>query len=479
MKKRIIIIITILGLLTTLGLSYAYFKTRIEGEGTPISASAKELKIIYTDTLSLSGVNIEPGWSDSKTFSVKNEGKETYKYNIIFKNLINTFVTEGFLQYKITCTSNNGYSMTEYKDIPKNPTASDKALATNIEIEEGVTQTYLIEFIYRNSEEDQSDDMGQTLSGSLSIEENFINPGSFLGKILADNPQDNITERTDFTNIETDTKLWKTQDNQGISYYFTGNPNNWVSFAGKLWRIIRINGDGSARILYAGTGGEDGYIGSQQAYNTNFNDPMYVGWKYGTSGSLESNRTNENKSEAYKTVENWYNNLSATDKEYINTNAVYCNDRNIISGSYSTSNDFQYAGYTRFVTNKNAPTLTCNAKDQFKDGFGLMTADEVVLAGGLQETENPNVYYYLNATGGSATGSNWWWTMSPFWFYLWNGDYYSRVFMVWGNTEVGSLNSAGVSHAEGVIRPVVSLKSSLIITDGDGTSSNPYVVSSL
>ena len=474
MKKRIIIIITILGLLTTLGLSYAYFKTRIEGEGTPISASAKELKIIYTDTLSLSGVNIEPGWSDSKTFSVKNEGKETYKYNIIFKNLINTFVTEGFLQYKITCTSNNGYSMTEYKDIPKNPTASDKALATNIEIEEGVTQTYLIEFIYRNSEEDQSDDMGQTLSGSLSIEENFINPGSFLGKILADNPQDNITERTDFTNIETETKLWKTQDNQGISYYFTGNPNNWVSFAGKLWRIIRINGDGSARILYAGTGGEDGYIGSQQAYNTN-NDPMYVGWKYGTSGNLESNRTNENKSDAYTTLENWFNSLSSSEKSYINMNAIYCNDRNIIEGEYSTSNAFYYSGYTRFLTNKNAPTLSCHTSDQFKDGFGLMTADEVVMAGGLYGTDNSGVYYDLNKDGGSATGSYWWWTMSPYYWNSVNAD----MFMVWSTHGLGHMANTYVYNPNGVIRPVISLKSSLIITDGDGTSNNPYVVSSL
>ena len=169
MKKRIIIVTITLMLLVSLGFSYAYFTRRIVGKGTPISAKAKELKIIFTDNMQLGGTNIEPGWSDSKTFSVKNEGAGKYVYNIIFKDLINTFVTEGYLQYKIT--SPNGYNMTEYVDIPKSSTALDKILAENIEINSGETQEYTVEFIYRNSEEDQSDDMGQKLSGTLAIEQ--------------------------------------------------------------------------------------------------------------------------------------------------------------------------------------------------------------------------------------------------------------------------------------------------------------------
>ena len=68
--------------------------------------------------------------------------------------------------------------------------------------------------------------------------------------------------------------------------------NNWVRFAGKLWRIIRINGNGSVRLLYAGYGGEDGYIGSVQAYNTG-GHPAYVGWKYTTGETLEASRGNK------------------------------------------------------------------------------------------------------------------------------------------------------------------------------------------
>ena len=189
--------------------------------------------------------------------------------------------------------------------------------------------------------------------------------------------------RTSFNTVYTTTAMHEIADYDGnTSYYLTGNPNNWVSFAGKLWRIIRINGDGSVRLLYAGTGGEDGYLTDvgQIAYNTSSNHPAYVGWKYTVGGSLEADRGNSTVSNAYSKVKSWYDKLSATDKAYINTSAVYCNDRNITSGSYNANGIFNYAGHTR-LSNTNAtpiPTLSCHTSDQFKDGFGLMTADEPV-----------------------------------------------------------------------------------------------------
>jgi len=74
--------------------------------------------------------------------------------------------------------------------------------------------------------------------------------------------------RTNFTKIDNGTPaLYTDIDDQGTTYYFSGDGsqmNNWISFAGKMWRVIRINGNGSVRLLYAGTGGEDGYIGSAQ-----------------------------------------------------------------------------------------------------------------------------------------------------------------------------------------------------------------------
>ncbi len=253
----------------------------------------------------------------------------------------------------------------------------------------------------------------------------------------------------------------------GTSYYFTGNPNNWVSFAGKLWRIIRINGNGSVRLLYAGSGGEDGYIGSAQAYNTSYNHPAYVGWKYTVGGSSSADRGNANKSNAYSTVESWYNGLSTTDKNYIDTGAIYCNDRNIGSGTYSTSIPFNYAPYTRLITNK-TPTFECsNTSDRFYN-FGLMTADEVSYAGGVYAKPNTSAYYSLNASGGSSTGSASWWTMSPHYY----SANISNTFLVAAH---GALSFTNV-HLSDVVRPVVSLKSSVLVTGGSGTGNDPYTL---
>ncbi len=187
--------------------------------------------------------------------------------------------------------------------------------------------------------------------------------------------------RTDFNNIDNGTpSLYTGKDDQGTTYYFSGDGssmNNWVSFAGKKWRIIRINGNGSVRLLYAGDGTSATDIGSS-AYSINCNHPQYVGWKYTVGDSLATNRENATKSTIYSKVEMWYNELSTTDKNYIDTGAIYCNDRNLASGSsYSTSAIFYYAAYGRLSTNK-TPTFTCsNTSDRFTT-FGLMTADEPI-----------------------------------------------------------------------------------------------------
>ena len=200
-------------------------------------------------------------------------------------------------------------------------------------------------------------------------------------------------KRTNFTLIDNSTYvdtpagltggLYAGIDDQGTTYYFSGDGsgmNNWVSFAGKLWRIIRINGNGSVRLLYAGTGGEDGYIGSTQHYATSdgqYDHPAYVGWKYTLVGSLAADRGNSTKSNAYTTVEAWYNSLSSANKNYIDSNAIYCNDRNIGSGSYSMNATFYYAAYSR-LANKGMPIFACsNSNDKFST-FGIMIADEPV-----------------------------------------------------------------------------------------------------
>ena len=284
-----------------------------------------------------------------------------------------------------------------------------------------------------------------------------------------------VSGRTNFSSIDNGTpKLYTGSDDQGTTYYFSGDGssmNNWVSFAGKKWRIIRINGNGSVRLLYAGNGSSATDIGSS-AFNSTYNHPQYVGWKYTSGNSLATNRGNGTKSTIYSKVETWYttNITNAGLTNYIDTGAIYCNDRNLRSGdSYSTSATFYYAAYGRLADNK-APTFNCsNTSDRFTT-FGLMTADEVAFAGGKYGANSPKAYYYLAQDGTSSiTGSSWWWTMSP---YLGSS---AAVFAVRGSSYPGDLNPLGV-HGSVVVRPVVSLKSSVLVTGGSGTGSNPYTL---
>ena len=563
-KKQTILVVASL-LVVVLSVTLAYFTAQIIGEGKNISVSSADLKIVFTDTDgNIEGSNITPGWSNSKTFTVKNESNGTYKYDIIIKDLVNTFKTYKYLQYKITSTD-GGYNMTDYSYLPKSSTKEDVALAYEVSIDKGKTHTYTIEIKYENDEVvDQSIDMGQSLSGTIYIRE-FTKPTMKLtDKLMADNPL--IKTRTTFKAFtETNTgTLYKATEQIGTNeskdvYYFAGDAkNNWVKFGktkessctykGKelfiynddtgfknvetqtecetyslcssegigpmlvenssmcgnvdgtiltekatwngtstkdiYWRIIRTNADGSIKLLYAGTSPdtEKAYIG-MSAFNTTYNDPMYVGYKYGTTGSQENNRLNTNDSTIKTYVDNWYkNNLTAYTK-YLSNDAVYCNDRNLASGqTYSTTSSFNYAPYERIYTNKQ-PTYNCtNMSDAFSVNntsaklnypVGLMSIDELSYAGGQagKSLTTPYAWYYTNANGESITGIAPSWALSP---YRWLGSS-SIVWRVNGSDFPGRLVDGYVEYSMAV-RPSVSLSSCNLISRGDGSPENPYEI---
>ena len=568
-KKQTILVVASL-LVVVLSVTLAYFTAQIIGEGKNISVSSADLKIVFTDTDgNIEGNGITPGWSNSKTFTVKNESNGIYKYDIIIKDLINTFKTYKYLQYKITSTD-GGYNMTDYSYLPKSSTKEDVALAYEVSIDKGKTHTYTIEIKYVNDESvDQSIDMGQSLSGTIYIRE-FTKPTMKLtDKLMADNPT--IGTRTTFTAFtETNTgTLYKATEQIGTNpvkdvYYFAGDAkNNWVKFGktkessctykGKevfiyndsgfknvetqtecetyslcnhktlgpmlvenssmcgnetgtiltekatwngtstkdiYWRIIRTNADGSIKLLYAGTSPDTdkAYVGIS-AFNTMSNDPMYVGYKYGTTGSLENNRLNTNDSTIKTYVDNWYkNNLTAYTK-YLSNDAVYCNDRELAPGqTYSTSSSFDYAPNGRLNTNK-TPTYNCtNNKDAFSGSnteakltypIGLMTADEIAYAGGKVSTDLPSPYawYYLNSVGGritgSITGSTYWWLMSP----MAKSVVGFSVWYVDGSSTMGNLKASILSNASFGARPAISLKTCTLWTSGNGAPETPYEIS--
>jgi len=564
-KKQTILVVASL-LVVVLSVTLAYFTAQIIGKGKDVLVTSADLKIVFTDTDgNIEGNDITPGWSNTKTFTVKNESNGTYKYDIIIKDLVNTFKTYKYLEYKITSTD-GGYNMTDYSYLPKSSTKEDVALAYEISIDKEKTHTYTIEIKYVNDEYvDQSIDMNKNLSGTIYIRE-FTKPTMKLtDKLMADNPT--IGTRTTFTAFtETNTKrLYKATEQIGTNeskdvYYFAGDAkNNWVKFgkttessctykgkdvlfanmtnqtiktpenetectstnicdAGEdgyavgltesecsgaagtkwltekatwseakkdiYWRIIRTNADGSIKLLYAGTSPDTdkAYVGAS-AFNTTYNDQMYVGYKYGTTGSLENNRLNTNDSTIKTYVDNWYKNNLIDYTKYLSKDAVYCNDRNLASGeTYSTTSRFYYAPYERIYTNKQ-PTYNCtNMSDAFSVNntsakldypVGLMTIDELSYAGGESYTTltAPYAWYYTNANGESITGIASFWALSP---NDWDGSG-SYVWNVDGFDDPGSLSNYRV-RVSITVRPSVSLSSCNLISRGNGSPENPYVV---
>ena len=220
-KKELIVILSSL-LVIVLSVSVAYFTTKILGTEKEISVESADLKVIFTSgSGTINGSNIEPGWtSGENTFTVKNESNGTYKYNVIIKDLVNTFVTEGFLQYKITSTD-GGYNMTDFADVPKSSTAYNAVIAQEISIEKGVTHTYKIIINYNNSDNvDQSADMGKKLSDKIFIEKYTQ---TLASKLLEDNPT--ISERNDFGKLfvgNLTRTMYKSIENGTDVYYFAG-----------------------------------------------------------------------------------------------------------------------------------------------------------------------------------------------------------------------------------------------------------------
>ena len=498
MKKLDIGVIVTTLIIVTISCSLAFFAARVVGEPKDINLKAKNVAITFNDTSIIANGVVSPGWNTTKTFTITNNSKEEYKYNISIKDLINIFVTNGYLQYKITST--NGYNMTEYKDIPKSSAPKDTILAYSVSIPVGVTQSYTIEFKYANDDSvDQSVDMNKKLSGTLFITEGTEQP-TLLSQILADNPtrstrSNNNNGTNDFatplTATTTGTLFTSTESITGITtspkevYYYAGNTaNNWVKFANRYWRIIRTNHDSSIRLLYVGTSHDTttGNIGTS-AFNTNGKSPKYVGYKYGEDTSLDTIRNNTTDSTIKTFIDSWYKNNLTSYTKYLSTSAVYCNDRSEGTGqTYSASANFNFAPYRMdYDTNgaKANPSYNCtdirdafsvdNTSAKLDYPVSLMTADEIAFAGGVayQEMNTPYAWFISNSVGTQV--SSFWWSLSP------NYWYYGFAFVWRWNPVNAYLVNDEVDYISAV-RPAISLKSCIKYSTGDGTSESPYEI---
>ena len=528
-KQKITLTALSIGMfILSLAVSYAFFSAKIFGnESTStIVGTAAYLELTFTDgNNTINGTNLIPGWSQSKTFSVENTGDATAYYKLKITNITNPLVTGG-LWYQIT--SNDGG-----ESIPKRQVLTKtRDISLPIEIGVDVTHNYTVTTYYDNIDADQSADKGKSFSYKISIE----SVNGLVGKPLYwDNPGENTllsaikqnypkavapeTIPGEEINVKEETVLAATEDDYGTSYYFRGNvQNNYITFAGNCWKIVRIDGNGNIKLLLWNNDNDCNNKNAQKSmFNQNINNNAYVGFMYGDKESdqfvtPEETGVHDNihDSTILTNLKKWYEgtfriNDVYTESQYTSllADVIWCGDKkptttreNIGIGRTSTSYGFvarannptlkcqdaieidvnnisRYTAYNKTdINNKNGngklkSVIENTSPVQYKYyKAGLITADEVTYAGGAFNKTESNSYYLY-------TGERYW-TMTP---YNFGAGGRSSVFYV---TFTFTLSVDAPTSANTIyLRPSIALIPSVTLTDTpnqDGTKDHPFEV---
>ena len=446
----------------------------------------------------------------------------------------------GLKEFTLSGTSDKGNSFNEIEISGSNKVTliSGVKISTDTNILENWTFTAK----YYNLDVIQDNVAGKTFKGNIKVANSscsFNEPkpagptgGDYV--LLKGTGASSVTEAKsqisnkgtpDFSKVATTNEgLFKAQDDLGTSYYFRGAvDNNWVKY-GKYtkdmyncnngtisntdtgnscikiaskgddmyWRIIRINGDNSIRMIYSGVTPPtestkvikttDTSLGNSP-FNQNKGSAEYVGYMYEIGKQHGTSQSSDIKTY----LDNWYANYTDLNKTGTKiTDQIYCNDRTASTSdvAYSTTNyttltswnstgtTYYYGAYGRIVKD-NKPMLTCAVdSDRFTVNkingkgnsaltypIGLITIDELEMAGNNWSESNTNYYLHTGA---------YYWAGSPFVFSVGSSAYGFRV------NDVGVLDSDYVLNYRGV-RGVVSLSSESKLL-GSGTYNDVYTV---
>ena len=627
-KQRLIVSVTgiFLVLLILVGLTYAYFLTKIKGNDNEksISVTTADLKLEYSDIndILVSEENVEPGNSWTKTFAVTNNGNKTVtNYGVALENIENGLERKEDLVYTLTCTQ---YTKATYK--VENKVASGTTSGTcngvssettypsvgTILVENSIdtdkVQAYTLTVTYKETNTDQSIDMNKRFSGKVNIVDpklfgpfgtdtlasTIINTaknqtddknkmgyamyretpstkigesiiyynGNVINKEVSEagytydslKVANSLEDAKDFNNlIDTDntkcvsdqinkylrlgygptnpynakivgcengkyiiqvedrsieSSLSVTEDDYGTSYYFRGNViDNYVNFANLTWRIVRINGDGTLRLILDDVAKDSSGNVIKTAFNTTAGDNAYVGYMYGTPGSTTYDATHENKNNSTikVAVDKWYeDNLKTNYSNYL-ADTLFCGDKTLAEDGiggvttqlgygknetyYSSIERLQYStgttdittltptfkcaekandNYSRYTTTKSILPNGKETNGDLKYPIGLLTADEVAYAGAYKESKINKTYYLYN-----SSITSYWWLSSPN-FYYGSFAYWWRVNGSGGYIR-DNFHAVDIADSSVAFRPTINLKKDIKFT-GTGTSGDPYKI---
>ncbi len=474
LKLGIVALILVIG--TVIGISYAYYTGTANNTLTIKGTVSKKIMVRveageHGTVESMKYATAQTDYNSAATFTLKpNEG---YQY----KN--------------VTCKETNNSSTDVTSKVTSSYNKSNNTLTITPRTSKDVTCTVEFERV-RTLEEIKTDIIKTAKSGTPNFSTGCPTNGDTTCSGVY-----KMTDYNDINNLNTKT---------GTSYYFRGKVDNYVKFGqgttknspnsktDLIWRIVRVNGDGSIRLVL------DNDLGA-----SDFNRPgtanKYAGYTYdneqpctnsspctgkdiatnneesiGTTDHGGTNSTIKKKLEAW-----YYDNLKSYDS-YI-TYGTYCNDTSYGSGSVN------YGAYQRLQANSSSvtPQLTCpdpkarsgtqSSDDVDSNGYhtyggvyklkiGLLSADEIVLAGFKPTSSSPypttsNYLYY--------TGSYYFWSSSPV------SSNTDRAYVYYGYLVNRSLSSYNVDTTSGV-RPVINLKTDNLNATGEGTKENPFVI---
>ncbi len=487
-------------------MSYAYFSVETgEVKNQELSITSGTMRLTFSDNDSGFNGALNFGESAEKLFILENTGTLPVVGKINFVDMVNTYI-EGSLTYKLDYkTSEDSTTWTEVlgkKNVPQSGIPTTKDLSKNIKLPVGAKYYYRLTITLENLEGvDQTADLKAVFLSTFNISEGTKTIYEKAIETVKNGNPDFAVAAT------TDEGIYALEDDYGISYYYRGaSQTNYIKYGKNkdgqdmYWRIIRINGDGSLRIIYDGTqayangiANDDRYAKVGQVWNTQWNDAKYVGYMFGgengtASTSKEQAQRNETSSEVKIAVDTWYKeNIVDTGYENNIIDGIFCNDRSIPgttdwpsdTGLGYGKNATAYGAFVRtgaWISDNVAPKFTCEMKN---DAFtvnesdkgngkltypvGLITADEIVAAGsGRNRTRNNSYYLYKPS---SYLG----WSLSPC-----NIDINGTTFVSIVHN-MGHLNVSNVNDTSGAIAPVINLSADYVeALIGDGTMKNPY-----
>ena len=396
-KRSLTFIAILIVLIGCIGIGYLFYDKVILDETQVVVND--ELSINYLD-----GQNIIT--NGEYRFSVTNNGNNDVYYRISVNDI--TGYDEN-LTY--TLTSNDTNIKIEKKALD----VDNPVIANNILIPALETKNFILTV------------NGNTnTSFSLNVEKIEDVEEYFYMTILNNNELKKPTTIVGEEISSTNEGLIEDKDDDGATYYFRGAvDNNYVSFANLIWRIVRINGDGTVRLVLNET------IDTLSTYNTE--------------------ETSFKETALYDSLETFYeNNLSYYEKNI--ANSKFCSETSIT--------DNKYNAYTRIITNE-IPTFNCLGTS-FISRIGTLMVDEIVYAGALYDEENTNYYLY------NSEIENLWWTSSL----ARKDDSSIYPFLVSPN---GSLTESVASTLYRGVRPVINLSRNTKVS-GTGTLTDPYTV---